>query len=149
MYYKNDKKDYFVKNCRSKNMIFCKQLNVTLIKIFEIKQLKKINDEAEILKINFNNDYYIINNKIKLKEAIAAASNKIKKLNSKIEKFKRSFTSYSEILRKGLGYNNTWNKVIIDVLNKAIENFETLINNSKKKEEQLLQKKLLTSWKRI
>ena len=130
-------------------MIFCKQLNVTLIKIFEIKQLKKINDEAEILKINFNNDYYIINNKIKLKEAIAAASNKIKKLNSKIEKFKRSFTSYSEILRKGLGYNNTWNKVIIDVLNKAIENFETLINNSKKKEEQLLQKKLLTSWKRI
>lgn len=64
--YECNKEDYFVRNCKNENMMFRRQFNVTLKKIFEIKKSKKTNDKTKTLKINLNNDYCVINNMTKL-----------------------------------------------------------------------------------
>ena len=46
--------------------MFQRQLNVTLKKIFKINDLKKVVNETIIQKINLNDEYCVINNKMKL-----------------------------------------------------------------------------------
>ena len=94
LYYECEKTNYFVKNCCNKNVMSQRQINITLKKIFEIDDVKKIVNETIIEKINLNNEYCIIDNKTKLQKIINAASNKTKHINFKIEEFKRSSTFY-------------------------------------------------------
>ena len=76
--YECKKTGHFVKDCRNKNMMFQRQLNITLNKISEIDNMKKAVNETITQKINSNDEYYIVNSKTKLQKTINAASNKTK-----------------------------------------------------------------------
>ena len=93
--YECEKTDHFVRNCRNKNVMSQRQLNVTLKKIFKTDDLKKAVNETVTQKINSDDEYCVINNKTKLQRIIDAALNKTKQINFKIKKFKRSSTSHS------------------------------------------------------
>ena len=97
--YECEKTDHFVRNCRNKNIMFQRQLNVTLKRIFKTDDLKKAINETIIQKINLNDKYCIISSKTKLQKIIDAALNKTKQINFRIEKFKRSSTSYSNCIK--------------------------------------------------
>ena len=61
--------------------------------------MKKAVNDTVIQKINSNNKYCIVNSKTKLQKIIDVTSNKIKQINFKIEKFKRSSTSHSDYIK--------------------------------------------------
>ena len=66
-------------------MILRLQLNVMFKEIFKIDNIQKIDNKIEILKLNSNDKYYVINNTTKLQKIMNAASNKTKRINFKIE----------------------------------------------------------------
>ena len=99
MCYECKKTDHFVRNYRNESVIFQRQLNVTLKKIFETNDLKKAVNETIIQKINSDDEYCIISNKTKLQKIINAALNKTKQINFRIKKFKRSSTSHSDCIK--------------------------------------------------
>ena len=109
LYYECEKTDHFVTNCCNESVMSQRQLNVTLKKISEIDNMKKIVNKTVIQKISSNNKYCIINSKTKLQKVINATSNKTKQINFKIEKFKRSSTFHSRcnkiMFRSDLEYN--------------------------------------------
>ena len=98
LYYKCEKTDHFVRNCRNESVMSQRQLNITLKRIFKTDDLKKAVNETVIQKINLNDEYCVISNKTKLQKIIDAASNKTKQINFKIKKFKRSSTSHSDCI---------------------------------------------------
>ena len=97
--YECEKTDHFVRNCYNESVMLQRQLNLILKKIFETDDIKKAVNETVIQEINLNNEYCIVNSKTKLQKAIDAALNKIKRINFKIEKFKRLSTSYSDCIK--------------------------------------------------
>ena len=97
--YECEKTDYFVKNCRNESVMSQRQLNVTLKKISEIDDMKKIVSETVIQKINSNDEYCIVNSKTKLQKVIDAALNKTKQINFRIKKFRRSSTFHSNCIK--------------------------------------------------
>ena len=88
MCYEWEKIDYFLQNCRNESVMSRQQLNVILRKVFEIDNTEETDNKIEILKINWNNKYYVINSITKLQKIIDVALNKTKQINFKIEKFK-------------------------------------------------------------
>ena len=97
--YECEKTDHFVKYDRNENIMSQRQLNVTLKKISKTDDMKKAVNETVIQKINSNDEYCIINSKTELQKVINAASNKTKRINFKIEEFKRSSTSHSDCIK--------------------------------------------------
>ena len=78
MCYECEKTDHSVKNCRNKNVMFRRQLNITLKKVFEIDNKNNTVNKTEILKIRSKDEYCMISSTTKLQKVIDAASNKIK-----------------------------------------------------------------------
>ena len=136
--YECEKTGHFVRNCRNENVMLQRQLNVTLKKVFEIDDTKKTDNKTEILKISSDNEYCIVNNMTKLQKAIDATSTK--RINERIEKFKRSSTLYSNCIkamfRSDLKYD--YDDQTKEVMNETFKEFEALINfsNDQKKKEQ-------------
>ena len=115
-----------------------RQLNISLKKISETDNKKDTLNETETLKINSNDEYYIISSTTKLQKTIDAVSNKTKRINFKIEKFRRSSTSHlkciKEMSKSDLKYD--YDNQIKRIMNETFKELETLINdasNSKKK----------------
>ena len=54
LYYECEKTDHFVRNYRNESVMSQRQLNVTLKKIFETDDMKKIIDETAIQKVSSN-----------------------------------------------------------------------------------------------
>ena len=99
MCYKCEKTDHFVRNCRNESVISQRQLNVTLKKISETNDLKKVVNKTVIQEINSDDEYCVISNKTKLQKIIDAALNKTKQINFRIKKFKRSSTFLSDCIK--------------------------------------------------
>ena len=93
--YECEKTDHFVRNCRNESVMSQRQLNVTLKKISETNDLKKVVNKTIIQKINSDDEYCVISSKTKLQKIIDATSDKTKQINFKIKKFRRSSTSHS------------------------------------------------------
>ena len=138
--YECEKTDHFIKNCRNENMISQQQLNITLKKVSETDDKKNIVNETKTLKISSNDKYYMINSITKLQKVIDAALDKTKRINFKIEKFRRSSTSHSkcikEMFKSNLKYD--YDDQTEQVINEMFKEFEIWINdlsNSKKKKQ--------------
>ena len=61
--------------------------------------MKRTVNETIIQKINSNDKYCIINNKMKLQKTIDATSNKTKQINFRIKKFRRLSTSHLNCIK--------------------------------------------------
>ncbi len=72
MYYLYNKLNYFARDCRSQNLIDCRQINTILKKIFNSQNniRKQIDIEIEILEIKLNNNYYLIENPNQLQKVL-------------------------------------------------------------------------------
>ena len=94
--YKCDKSKHFARNCKSKNVMFNRQLNVML----KIKSEQK--NEGEFLKFNSKNEFIYVKNseyfqKRLIDETLKKTFRSIKKVNKIIKSAKKqSATFYSE-----------------------------------------------------
>ncbi len=63
-YYLCGKSNHFARDCRSKNLIISRQINVMLREIFDSQNdiKKQTNIEANTLNIESNDNYYLIKN---------------------------------------------------------------------------------------
>ena len=138
--YECEKTGHFVRNCRNESVMPQQQLNVTLKRISETDNTEKTDNKTETLKISSNDEYCIVNSMTKLQKVIDAALTK--RINERIEKFRRSSTSHSDCIkimsRSDLEYD--WNDQTEQVLNETFKKLEALVSSSssQKKEEQYI-----------
>ena len=136
--YECEKTDHFVRNCRNESVMSRRQLNITLKRVSETDDTEKTDNKIKTLKISSNDEYCIVNSMTKLQKVIDAASTK--RINERIEKFRRSSTSHSNCIkamfRSDLKYN--YDNQTEEVMNEAFKKLEALINFSsdRKKEGQ-------------
>ena len=135
MCYECEKTDHFVRNCRNESVMLQRQLNVTLKRVFETDDTKKTDNKIKTLKISSNDKYCIVNSMTKLQKIINAASTK--RINEKIEKFKRSLTLYLNCIkamsRSDLKYN--YDDQTEQVMNETFKKLKALINLSNDREK--------------
>ena len=132
--YEYEKTDHFVRNCRNENVMLRRQLNVTLKRVSETDDTEKTDNKIKTLKISSNDEYCIVNSMTKLQKIINAASTK--RINERIEKFKRLSTLHSNCIKamfkSNLKYD--YDDQTKQVINETFKKFEALINFSNDEE---------------
>ena len=109
-YYACDKSNHFVRNCRSKKLIFQRQINATLKMMFEIDKFRKkivYSKYTKNSKNNSNDDYYLINESKKFKEIINRMN--ALKTNEIIDILKRILDN-NVIIKKNLDIERLWSR---------------------------------------
>ena len=133
--YECEKTDHFVRNCRNENVMLRRQLNVTLKRISETDDTEETDNKIKTLKISSNDEYCIVNSMTKLQKVIDAASTK--RINERIEKFRRSSTSHSNctkaMSRSDLKYD--YDDQTEQVMNETFKGLEALISSSSNQEK--------------
>ena len=81
-------------------MMLQRQLNVILKRISEIDNTENTGNKTKILKVSSNDEYYTINNIMKLQKVIDTTSTKW--INERMKKFRRLSISYSNCIKKCL-----------------------------------------------